>query len=98
MTDLDDNLNLGDPLNTPESILKRLNELQNRRFLVETEVDEILSATPKLIAALERVRFIHAGNENGNCEHCMWGGPKGKVYKWPCPTVKAIKAALGENQ
>ena len=52
---------------------------------------------PRLVAALRAVLDLHKPrNGNDDCGHCVnpadahWGIP------WPCPTVRAIEAALGE--
>ncbi len=48
------------------------------------------SSVPRMIAALEAVMALHP-NTSGECHTCSneWG-----PLAWPCPTIRAIEAAL----
>ena len=78
------------------SISDRLDEIDSvAPYLDDDDMEaEVLAAT----AALRAVLDLHKPrNGHDDCGHCVdpadahWGIP------WPCPTVRAVTAALGEG-
>ena len=68
------------------------------------------SSVPKLIAAVEAVMAVHERVETQSqypmppnwkpmklevCGHCKRPGAGDALHPWPCPTIRAIEAALG---
>ena len=68
-------------------------DLNDAEFIAASRTD-----VPALVAALRAVLDLHKPrNGHDDCGHCVdpadahWGIP------WPCPTVRAVTAALGEE-
>ena len=85
------------------SISDRLDEIEARTVRARegriTDRYRLLDVdAPAMLAALRAVLDLHKPrNGNDDCGHCVnpagahWGIP------WPCPTVRVVEAALGEE-
>ena len=58
------------------------------------------SDVPVLVAAVEAVLELHQRNRYDECIECLSTDEYGEATNvdYPCPTVTAIQAALGEEQ
>ena len=79
------------------SISDRLDEIESRP-VAWPWLDRAADDKRVLVAALRAVLDLHKPrNGHDDCGHCVdpadahWGIP------WPCPTVRAVTAALGEG-
>ena len=94
------------------SISDRLDEIEddihNAFRLPKTPAVALVAEewAPDMLAALRAVLDLHRAVEvepsDTICAECSWQLPNGryfgKVEEWPCPTVLAVQAALGEVQ
>ncbi|MFS2091049.1 hypothetical protein [Paenarthrobacter nicotinovorans] len=78
---------------TTDSIPALLEPIQSRRIVAAAPAD-----VARLLAAVQAVTALHQPDNDGTigtyCSHCtslIDGGPE----LYPCPTVRAVVAALG---
>ena len=68
------------------------------RQILEDEAEKAMAEVERdaALAAVERVRVIHARDEHGLCVECSWEYPETSYdalsndVSWPCPTVAAL--------
>ena len=87
------------------SISDRLDEIEARTVRARegriTDRYRLLDVdAPAMLAALRAVLDLHAEfyYDGPNCSQCMYiDGDDVEPEPWPCPTVRAVQAALGEG-
>ena len=77
-----------------------LNEYEPSPFTIDTARDLLMLDVPALVAAVEAVLELHqpyiTRSAWQTCNECWNSGTAEIVY--PCPTVAAIRTALGEGE
>ncbi len=77
-----------------------LNEYEPSPFTIDTARDLLMLDVPTLVAAVEAVLELHqpyiTRSAWQTCNECWNSGTAEIVY--PCPTVAAIRTALGEGE
>jgi hypothetical protein len=77
-----------------------LNEYEPSPFTIDTARDLLMLDVPTLVAAVEAVLELHqpyiTRSAWQTCNECWNSGTAEIVY--PCPTVVAIRTALGEGE
>ena len=77
-----------------------LNEYEPSPFTIDTARDLLMLDVPALVAAVEAVLELHqpyiTRSAWQTCNECWNSGTAEIVY--PCPTVAAIRQALGEKK
>lgn len=84
------------------SISDRLDEIRARIIRAregrQTDRYMVLDVdAPAMLAALRAVLDLHVEHpDTGKCDECTVAPYSVHSVPWPCPTVRAVEAALGE--
>ena len=80
--------------------IKARHELANSQPITDLRVWDSVFDVPRLVAALESVLELHQRNRYDECIECLSTDEYGEATNvdYPCPTVVAIQAALGEGE
>lgn len=80
--------------------IKARHEIANSQPITDLRVWDSVFDVPALVAAVEAVLELHQRNRYDECIECLSTDEYGEATNvdYPCPTVAAIRTALGEGE